>query len=81
MSDMPEEFASNPMMQMVMNMRGAGQTPLFGETTVTVGPGEAPDVAITASEGVKLTGRLEFQGGPAPAKNEMTRATVVALPA
>jgi hypothetical protein len=80
MSDMPEEFKSNPMIQMVMNMRGAGQTPLFGETTVTVGPGEAADVAIAVTEGVKVTGRLEFEDGPAPAKDVLTRATVILRP-
>lgn len=76
-ADMPEELASNPMIQMVMKMRGAGQTPLFGEATVTVGPGEASEVAITATEGVKLTGRLDFQGGAPPAKDAMTRAVIV----
>jgi hypothetical protein len=74
--DLPEEFASNPIIQMAIKMRGGGATPLFGEATVTVGPGEPIDIAIAATEGVKLTGRLEFEGGPAPAPNAITRAVI-----
>ena len=80
-ADLPEELASNPFIQMGMNMqRGAGRTPLFGEAAVTVAPGGTVDVAIAGSEGVTMSGRLEFQDGEAPAKNEITRTVVMLRP-
>lgn len=77
-ANLPEGLASNPMMQMVANMqRGAARTPLFGETVITVAPGEETAATITATEGVKLTGRVEFDGSRTPAANEVSRASVV----
>jgi hypothetical protein len=79
--DMPEELASNPFIQLAMNMRrGAGRAPLFGEAAVSVAPGDTADVAISVVEGVTLTGRLEFQDGQTPAPNEITGAYVTLRP-
>jgi len=80
-ADLPEELASNPFIQMGMNMqRGAGRTPLFGEAAVTVAPGGTVDVAIAGTEGVTMSGRLEFQDGETPAKNEIARSAVTLRP-
>ena len=64
MSEMPDELKSNPLMQMMMNTRGAKQKPALGQASVTVGPGEAAEVAVSVSEAVKVSGRLEFEGQP-----------------
>jgi protocatechuate 3,4-dioxygenase beta subunit len=80
-ADLPDELASNPMMQMVLNMqRGASRIPLFGETTIAVRGGEAADVAIAVSEGVSLSGVVVFQDGPAPVGRDVTRAVVALRP-
>lgn len=76
MSDMPEELASNPMFQMAMKMQGGARPPMYGETTVTLAPGDTGDVAITVTGGVTLAGRLATQDGPMPAKAGVTRATI-----
>ena len=77
--DLPDELASNPMIQMALNMqRGAGRVALFGEAAITLGAGDSADVAITVSEGVPMSGQLVFQDGQAPTGREVTR-TVVAL--
>ena len=76
MADMPEELASNPFVKMAMGMRGAGAQPLFGETAVTVAPGDALDVAIAVIEGVKVSGKLSFDGTPAPEANELKSGSV-----
>ena len=79
--DLPEELASNPFFQLGMSMqRGAGRTPLFGEAVVTLTLGETADVAIAVVEGVTVAGRLEFQDGPAPARNEITGASITLRP-
>jgi hypothetical protein len=80
-ANLPEELASNPLFQFAQNMqRGQARTPVYGETSVTVGAGDAASIAIAVSEGVTLAGRLEFQEGQPPAARELTRATVVLRP-
>jgi protocatechuate 3,4-dioxygenase beta subunit len=80
-ADLPEELASNPMMQMALNMqRGAGRVPAYGEATVTVAPGEAPEVAIAVGEGASLSGQVVFEDGQAPVGREVTRVTVALRP-
>ena len=64
MSEMPDELKSNPLMQMMMNMRGSKQKAALGHAIVTVAPGEAADVAVSVSEAVKVSGRFEFEGQP-----------------
>ena len=78
-ADLPDELASNPMIQMALNMqRGAGRVPLFGEAVITLGAGDSAEVAIAVSEGVQMSGQLVFQDGQAPIGRDVTR-TVVAL--
>jgi hypothetical protein len=76
MSEMPEELASNPFVKMAMGMHGAGAQPVFGEVAVSVAPGDALDVAITVVEGVKVSGRLSFDGTPAPEPKDLEDASV-----
>jgi hypothetical protein len=76
MSELPDELASNPFVKMAMGMRGAGAQPLFGEIAVTVAPGDVLDVAIAVSEGVKVSGRLSFEGTPAPDPKALKTASV-----
>jgi protocatechuate 3,4-dioxygenase beta subunit len=74
--DMPEEVASNPLMKMVLAMRGSS-APLYGEATVGLGGGESADVSIAVSEGVEVTGQLEFEGGPPPDPAATARARII----
>ena len=73
--DLPEELAANPMMKMMVAMRGS-TTPLYGDTTAAVGGGETIDVSITASEGVEVSGQLEFEGGR-PSEAAIARARML----
>jgi hypothetical protein len=80
-ADLPDELASNPMMQMALNMqRGAGRIPLFGEAAIALRAGEVANVAIAASEGVALSGQVVFQDGQAPVGRDATRAVVALRP-
>ena len=80
-ADLPEELASNPIVQLGLNMqRGAQRSPLYGEATVSLGQGDTAEVTIPVGEGVTLTGRLEFQDGDAPPKNELARTSVTLRP-
>jgi hypothetical protein len=71
--DLPDELASNPLMKMALAMRGSS-APIYGETTVGVGAGESSEVSITATEGVEVSGQLEFQGGSRPDAAAIARA-------
>lgn len=56
------EAAANPLMQMMM---GGNQTPtpaLFGQTPLVVGTTDVTGVAIALGTGVKVSGRIEFEG-------------------
>ncbi len=80
-ADLPDELASNPLIQMGLNMqRGAGRVPLFGEATITLRAGESADLAIAVSEGVALSGQVVFQDGQAPVGRDVARTTVVLRP-
>jgi hypothetical protein len=74
--DMPEELASSPLFKMVLAMRGSN-APLYGETTVGVGDSESADVSIAVSEGVEVSGQLDFEGGPPPEPAALARTRVL----
>jgi hypothetical protein len=79
LGNMPEELASNPMIKLALEMRGSA-TPLYGETEVSLGDGETVDVTVAGSEGVTVTGQLQFDGAtPSPADIERMRVSLRAI--
>ena len=81
LGDIPEELASNPMIKMAMAMQAAGAgSPIYGEAVANVGDGETVDLAIAGSEGVTVTGEVQFDAAAPPATElERIRVSLRAL--
>jgi hypothetical protein len=76
----PAELANNPMVQMAFGGGGLAQA-LYGEVPVTVGSSDINDIAIVLNEGVKLTGRMVFDGALPPPQAQQLRSISITLQA
>jgi len=75
----PAELASNPMVQLAFGGPGGPTEPLFGEASVTVGGSDIGDLSIVLTTGVKVSGRVVFDGSTPQPQPQQLRSVNVTL--
>jgi hypothetical protein len=81
---MPAAMASNPLMQFAgMGMSAAGQpVPLYAQLPLSVGNTDLTALSLMLTEGVKVSGRVEFVGtAPRPSTAQLQGMTAILTPA
>ena len=84
--ELPPELASSPMMQMVLGPSGPPSADaaklLFADVPVTVAGADVTGLSIALREGMRVSGRIEFDGAAAkPTPQQLQAMRVVLAPA